>query len=101
MASTSEISPALQPMCPLHPEVVAGRTCDRCGRFVCASCMSSGGRCRDCIRQYVATVPSSGTRSRRVVLFLRLSGVVGACNLLIYAWAVLVPGAHESQKTME
>jgi hypothetical protein len=82
------------------------RTCERCGRYACTPCVSHGGRCGDCIRQYVARVPSSKDRARRAARFLRFSGAVGLCNLLLYLWSIyfwavlFVPGSSEYLKIM-
>ncbi|RYZ34630.1 MAG: DUF4190 domain-containing protein [Myxococcaceae bacterium] len=34
-----EVPPSAQPRCAVHPEVLAGGTCSRCGAFVCADCV--------------------------------------------------------------
>ncbi|RKH05315.1 hypothetical protein D7X74_34675 [Corallococcus sp. CA047B] len=34
-----EVPPSAQPHCAVHPDVLAGGTCSRCGAFVCADCV--------------------------------------------------------------
>jgi uncharacterized protein DUF4328 len=101
MASASEVSPALRPMCPAHPVRVAVATCARCGQFVCVPCVSGGGLCRACVRHNLAAVPSSEARARRTVLFLRLSAGVGVVSLLVYLWGVLAPGVSDTLEFLE
>ncbi|RKG85350.1 DUF4190 domain-containing protein [Corallococcus terminator] len=34
-----EVPPSAQPHCAVHPDVLAGGTCSRCGGFICADCV--------------------------------------------------------------
>ena len=101
MTTALEASAAPQPLCPQHPGRAAVGTCERCGRYVCSSCMRSGGICPECVQQNLAAVPSSAPRSKRAVAFLALSGGVAALELLINIWAVQSPDAHETRELIE
>lgn len=101
MTSAPEVSPSPQPMCSEHPDRVAVRTCERCGRYVCAGCVRGGGRCPECIHKGVAAVPSSEDRGRRAALFLRLAGGMAAVSLLINIWTVVAPGEDAIREAFE
>lgn len=85
----------------MHPEREAESTCKRCGRYVCASCMSSGGLCWECVRQNAAAVPSAQIRARRATLFLHLWGVVETCNMLLILLSALAMGGEDSIESLE
>ncbi|RYZ45286.1 MAG: DUF4190 domain-containing protein [Myxococcaceae bacterium] len=36
-----EVPPSARPHCAVHPDVLAGGTCSRCGGFICADCATS------------------------------------------------------------
>jgi hypothetical protein len=106
MTTAPEAFLALRPVCSHHPESVAVGTCERCGRYVCALCVSIGGRCRECLRQYPVMAPRSDVRAKRAARFLRLAGVAGAFGLLLYLWGVYywtvhMPGATELPRAWE
>lgn len=101
MASISDDSSALRPLCPVRSELVAVNACERCGRYFCSHCGSSVERCQECLRRYVAASPSSEVRARRATLSLRMVAVLAVGQMLLNLWAILVPGARESFRSME
>ncbi|HYV49096.1 MAG TPA: DUF4190 domain-containing protein [Myxococcaceae bacterium] len=65
-----------QALCAHHPEVASTFTCDRCGRFGCASCEGGGGLCTEC---FVRSSAGSSSALAKVGLAL---GMLGTCTLL-------------------
>jgi hypothetical protein len=79
-SSTEALDPTAS-RCPLHPELLAAGTCERCGRFVCVRCAPDvlprgHGSCTECVER----------RDREV-------GGIGGWLLLPAIYAVLMPTA--------
>lgn len=87
--------------CPVHPDRNAARTCDRCGRFLCAECAGDGGHCRDCLRQLVAAMPSSRGRADLTVVFLFVGAGVDGVSALLSGWTLAAPDPNVIRDGLE
>ncbi|ATB43399.1 hypothetical protein CYFUS_008879 [Cystobacter fuscus] len=90
MTSVSNASPELRPLCPAHPETLEVKACERCGSYFCAHCVSSGGRCQECLLHYMEASPSSKNRAKRAVLSLRILAALGMFKLIVNVWGVIL-----------
>jgi hypothetical protein len=84
--------------CPVHPDLEAAKTCERCGAFACGVCLPSVGRawCVTCRGRVLSIINSKWTRravgwsARTTQLLLLLSLVSG-----LFEWVGLLQGATD------
>ncbi len=79
------VEPAVEPVCPRHPDRISYVRCQRCGRPTCPQCQRQaavGVQCIDCVREQAKTIRTGRTvfggrvREGRPVVTL---SIIGAC----------------------
>lgn len=80
--------------CARHPQTQALTTCDRCGDYACAECITGAGICAGCGLREVEQQQAGVDRSaRRVVWSLRVFAAL--CVLEIVIYAAVIAGAMQ------
>lgn len=73
-------------VCPEHPGQSSTGTCQRCGRFVCASCQLAEGSCSACWRRQLGSLPSGRLRLWLAMGLIGLAGFVSLLRVALTVW---------------
>lgn len=92
---------AARPMCAVHPERSAQRTCSRCGRFSCGECAGDRSVCVQCFEQALRELPSSSGRAKWSVGFLISGAIVDGVSCLVSVSQLALPGENVVRDILE
>lgn len=83
---TQPLAPSVEAVCPEHPEQPPAGTCQRCGRFVCASCFLKEGTCSACQRRQLQALPSALPRARFTEGLLWFCAALSVSQVFLGSW---------------